>query len=162
MKYILFIMLLFTQTVFSQKGLYSRIESDFPSVDLNNSSVVSQLIRLGLGYSFTENIGTSLNIGSGLLGKNAIQLSGTNKYFSFGISADYMPLKFKNKYKLGIEALSDYNIIFVDNNDDDHLSITGALKLQLPSKTYLRIGLQNRFMQNRAALLVCTFGYRLH
>jgi len=160
MKKVIFIMLLFTQTVFSQKAIYSTIEGDLPSIDLNNSSVVSQHLRFGLGYSFADNFGTSLNIGCGLLGNNAISSFGTMEYYSFGISANYMFLNLRNNYKIGVEALSDYNLAFTNKNND-HLSLTGALKLQFPSKTYFKIGLQNRFMQKNATSLICTFGFKI-
>jgi len=158
MKKFLFTMLLISQIAFSQKSIYSTFEGSFPSVDLNKSNVLSQQFRLGLGHSFAENTGATFDIGCGLLGNNSIPTFGTQLYYSFGISANYMFLNLKNDYKIGVEATSDYNIVFTNNNND-HLSVTGALKLQFPSQTYFKMGLQNRFMVNNASSLVCAFGF---
>lgn len=159
MKKILFTMLLISQIAFSQKSVYTTIEGYFPSVDLNKSNVLSQQLRIGLGHSFAENIGASFDIGCGLLGNNSIPTFGTQLYYSFGISANYMFLNLKNDYKIGVEALTDYNILFTNN--DDHLSLNGALKLELPTKTYFKIGLQNRYMKNNATSLICVFGFKI-
>ena len=159
MKKILFTMLLISQIALSQKSVYTTIEGYFPSVDLNNSSVVSQQIRFGLGHSFAENIGATFNVGCGLLGNNSIPTFGTQLYYSFGISANYMFLNLKNDYKLGVEAISDYNIAFSNNND--HLSVTGALLLNFPTKTFFKIGLQNRYMQNNATSVIFAFGVKI-
>ncbi|GAB1414614.1 hypothetical protein MASR2M117_00200 [Paludibacter sp.] len=159
MKKILFIMLFFIQTLYAQKNIYSTFEGDFPSVNLNNSSIETQQLRFGLGYAFTDNFGTALSVGCGLLGNNAKELFGVMNYYSIGINASYLFLDLKNNYRLGIEALGDYNIAFAKNHD--HLSVTGALKLQFPIGTYFKIGLQNRFVDNNATLLICTFGYKI-
>ena len=152
--------LLCSQMVFSQKKIYSTFEGDLPSIDLNHSNFASQQLRFGLGYAVADDFGTSLNFGCGLLGRNDIASFKTKSFYSFGVSANYMFLHLRNNYHIGMEALCDYNLSFAQDNND-HLSITGAFKLQFPLQTYVKIGWQNRFMTDNASLLVCTFGFKI-
>jgi hypothetical protein len=160
MKKIVFIFLLLSETVLAQKGMFFTLEAYFPSVNLNESNLVSQQIKLGIGYSFSNKVNLKLNIGNGLMGNEIEPAKITQNFYSYGLCADYMFINSSNGYKIGLEALGDYNTT-INAIYQEHFSCQGALKIQLPSKVFFKAGIQNRFLVNNATELIVSFGIKL-